>query len=177
MAQAPIIRPTPASTSLQWLTQRASVAEASSGAFQQGAFVIASGSGSGITIAAATDAPASPTIYGLSERAALGSSAEPYLTPTATTHQPTSPQNTLFWVNTLTADGATGTGSATALAVGQRYDMRSFTTSGFSGIQGLDASSTSATTGFFRYEGKVHPQDAAADTNARVLVSYAGTIQ
>lgn len=178
MAQAPIISPTPATTSLQWLTQRPSIAEASSGAFVQGQFVKTSGSGSGITLLKVADATSGESVYGLSERDALGGSAEPYKTPTATTHQVTSPVQTQFWVNVMTNTRAVGTGAATALVTGSTYDLRSFTTSGYTNIQGLDASSTgSSTTGFFKYEGKVHPDDAATDTNPRVLVSVVAPIQ
>lgn len=172
MAQAPIQSPTPELTQAPWLQQRLGIAEASSGAFSQGQFVKASGSGSGQTLVKCVDAGSAGPVYGLANRTAIGSSGEPYLTPTATTHFPTDVLQNQFYVNTLTSAGAVGTGSATALVAGSTYDIRSFTTSGYSGIQGLDASSAAAASaGFFKYEGIIHPDDSASDTNARVLVS------
>lgn len=178
MAQAPIISPTAANTNQPWLAQRLGIAEASSGAFLDQQFVKAQGSGSGQTLIKVANTGTTPVVYGLAQRAAIGSSGEPYLTPTGTTHLPVEVLGGMFWVNTMTGTGAVGTGSATALVAGSTYEVNSFTTSGYSGIQGLDAASTgSSTTGFFKYEGQVHPDDAAADTNARVLVSVVANRQ
>ncbi len=177
MAQAPIISPTPASTNQPWLAERPGLPEATTGnAFIAGNFVISSGSGAGSTLTVATSAGA--LVYGQAQRsaAASGATPEPYLSPTATTHTPVDVLGTQFWVNTATAAGAVGTGAATALVAGSRYNINPFTTSGYSGIQCLDAGSTAAS-GFFKYEGVVHPDDAAADTNARVLVTIAATRQ
>lgn len=178
MAQAPIQYPTPNMTGAPWLDQRAGIVEASSGAFTNAQFVRAQGSGSAQTLIKVTDAASAGPVYGLSNRDALGANAEPYKTPTATTHNPTDTTAVKFWVNTMTGTRAVGTGSATALVAGSTYDIRTFTTANYTNVQGLDASSTAAATaGFFKYTGQIHPDDVAADTNCRVLVSVVAPYQ
>lgn len=169
MAQAPIINPTPANTANQWLEERAPVVQASANAFQAGQFVKTQGTGSSVTLIKSSDATSVEPCYGLAQKAALTSTAEPYLTPTGTTATPIAVANTRFWVNTLTPAGATGTGDASALVVGSTYQLASFTTSGWSGIQGLDSSSVaSGGKGFFMWDGTLFPGDSATDTNCRV---------
>ena len=179
MAQAPIISPTPANTALQWLEERSPVAQASANAFNAGEFVKIQGSGSGVTLIRVTSTSASTAepCYGLAQKAALTSTAEPYLTPTGTTATPISPVNTEFWVNTLTTAGATGTGDATKLVAGSTYQINQFTTSGYSGIIGLDANSTAAANlGFFVYTGRIYPGYAETDTNVPVSAKIVATL-
>ncbi len=175
MAQAPIQAPSPAYTERQWLKQRVGLAEASSGAFKQGQFVKASGSGVGATLTVvAGTATSAETVYGLANRDAIGSSGEPYLTPTGTTHFVTDVIGGKFWVNTMGTGQAVGTGSGTALVLGSTYELRSFTTSGYTNVMGIMSSSAAASTaGFWKYEGQIHPDDATGDTNPRVLCSVA----
>ncbi len=174
MAQAPIIPVTPISTGLQWLTERLPVDQASANAFTAGQFVTASGSGSGITLdkyTIATSYTGVTAVYGLAQKAALTSTAEPYLTPTGTTATPISPVNTEFWIPTATTAGAVGTGDASALVVGSTYRICAFTTSGYSGQQALDSASAAGNnTGILVYTGKVYPGFASTDTNVPVSV-------
>lgn len=169
MAQAPIIVPTPANTSLQWLTESVPIDQASANAFAAGQFVKKQGTGSSITLIKCADATSGEPVFGIAQKAALASTSEPYLTPTGTTATPILVKGTEFWVNTLTTAGAVGTGDASGLVVGSSYQLASFTTSGYSGQQGLDSASVAATgKDFFVYTGRLYPGDAATDTNCRV---------
>lgn len=174
MAQAPIIPVTPVNTGLQWLTQCEPVNQASANAFGAGMFVTASGSGSGITVdkyTIATSYTGVTSVYGVTQKAALASTAEPYLTPTGTTCVPISPRNTEFWIPTATTAGATGTGDATALVIGSTYRICAFTTSGYSGQQALDSASVAGNnTGLLVYTGKIYPGYNSDDKNVPVSV-------
>jgi len=174
MAQAPVIPVTPISTGLQWLTEREPVTQASANAFVAGQFLTAAGSGTGITVdkyTIATSYAAVTQVYGVAQKDALASTAEPYLTPTGTTCVPISPVDTEFWIPTATTAGAVGTGDATALAIGSTYRICAFTTSGYSGMQALDSASVAGNnTGLLVYTGKVYPGYASTDTNVPVSV-------
>ena len=168
MAQAPIIPPTPANTSHPWLQTRDGIAEASSGAFAANQFVTVAGTPSTL-IATTTGAI---TVYGLEQRAAAGTGAEPYTAPTGTTHFPINPDGVTFWVNTMDSNRAVGTGSAAGLIVGSSYGLASFTTSGYTNIQGLNTSVTTSTQAMFRVEQVGGYGDTTtADTNCPVRVS------
>jgi hypothetical protein len=169
MAQAPIITPTPNTTSLQWLTESVPIDQASANAFAAGQFVKKQGTGATLTLIKCADATSGEMVYGLSQKAALAATAEPYLTPTGTTATPILVKGTEFWVNTLTPAGAVGTGDAAALITGSSYQLASFTTSGYSGQQGLDSSSVaSAGKEFFIFTGKIYPGYSSTDTNVPV---------
>jgi len=169
MAQAPIIPVTPISTGLQWLTEREPVVQSSAGAFTAGQFVTASGTGSTITLggyAIATSYTGVTSVYGVAQKDALTSTAEPYLTPTGTTASPISPVNTEFWIPTATTAGAVGTGDASGLVMGSTYRLCAFTTSGYSGQQAVDSASVAGNnTGLVIYTGKVYPGYVSTDTN------------
>lgn len=169
MAQAPIIPVTPISTGLQWLTEREPVIQASANAFQAGNFVKAQGTGSSITLitlSTATSLAAVQSVYGLAQKDALTSTAEPYLTPTGTTAAPISPVNTEFWIPTGTTAGAVGTGDASALVLGSTYGLGAFTASGYSNQQLVVSDSVAGNnTGIVIYTGKIYPGYASTDTN------------
>jgi len=169
MAQAPIIPITPIQTGLQWLEERDPVAQASANAFGAGVFVTASGTGSSITlggISTATSLAAVQSVYGVSQKAALAATAEPYLTPTGTTATPVAVKGAELWIPTATTAGAVGTGDASALVLGSTYGITAFTTSGYSGMQAVVANTVAGNnTGLVVYTGKIYPSYASTDTN------------
>jgi hypothetical protein len=148
MAQAPIIAPTPANTSLSWLQTAPNVQQASAGAFYANQFVQIQGSGSGQTMIKVAD-----------YQGAINVASTP------------------VWLNTMTSSRAVGTGDATALVAGSTYHLRSFTTANYTTVQGVDSSSTAAGAGFVKYLGKLYPGDAAADTNCRALFQVVAPLQ
>lgn len=178
MAQAPIIPITPIDTGLYWLTERDSIAQASANAFFAGNFVTASGTGGTRTlntISTATSFAAVEGIYGLAQKSALASTAEPYLTPTGTTATPISPEgDTEFWISTGTTAGAVGTGDAAALVYGSTYGMGTFTTAGYSGQQFVVADSAGGNnTGRVIFTGRIYDQGGTwASTDKNVPASF-----
>jgi hypothetical protein len=177
MAQAPIIAPTPANTSLSWLQTAPNVQQASAGAFYANQFVKIQGSGSGQTMIKVADATSAEPCYGIAQRDALATTSEPYLTPTADYQGAINVASTPVWLNTMTSSRAVGTGDATALVAGSTYHLRSFTTANYTTVQGVDSSSTAAGAGFVKYLGKLYPGDAAADTNCRALFQVVAPLQ
>jgi hypothetical protein len=171
MAQAPIRRPEVSNSGgLPWVQVRALVTESSSGAFKDQQFCTLS-SGNAVKIA---DGASAATVWGLSQRDAAGTAAEPYLTPTANQHNMIDPNN-VFTVNVMTSTKAVGTGATSSVTVGSTYGLASFTTTGYTDVQGLNISDTASSSVMFRVVRVRTDLDATSDTNGRVDVSIAAT--
>jgi hypothetical protein len=175
MAQAPIRRPEVSNAGgLPWVQIQPLVTESSSGAFKYQQFIVKSGTGSSAVAAKVADAAV--TVWGLSQRDAAGTAAEAYLTPTANQHGAINP-NAVFTVNVMTSTKAVGTGATSSVVEGNTYGLGSFTTTGYTDVQGLNISSTTATESFFRVLKIRTDLDAVSDTNGRVDVVLCGTKQ
>lgn len=167
MAQAPIRKPEVATAGgLPWVQVRQLVTESSSGAFKSQQFVTLS-SGNATKC---TDGASAGACHGLSQRDAAGTAAEAYLTPTANQHNAVDPSNR-FIVNVMTSTKAVGTGATSSVTVGSTYGLGSFTTTGYTDVQGLNISDTASSSAFFKVERIRSDLDATSDTNGRVEVS------
>lgn len=175
MAQAPIRKPEVSNAGgLPWVQILPLVAESSSGAFKDQQFVVKSGTGSSAVATKVADAAV--TVWGLTQRDALGTASEAYLSPTGNQHGAINPNNT-FTVNVMTSTKAVGTGATSSVVEGNTYGLGSFTTTGFTDVQGLNISSTTSTEAFFRVVKIRTDLDATSDTNGRVDVILIGTKQ
>lgn len=168
MAQAPIQRPQLSNTgAAPWAQVRAILNESSSGAFKNQQFVkVSSGA-----LTKCTDGTSAQQTYGLSQRDALGTTAEPYLTPTSNGHTPIDPLDEVFTVNVMTSTKAVGTGATSSVTIGSTYGLASFTTAAYTDVQGLNISDTASSSAFFRVERIRTDLDATSDTNGRVDVT------
>lgn len=171
MAQAPIQRPSLANVSNPWAQVRTPLQESSSGAFKNQQFVKVTGTGSNAALTVCTTGASAQQVYGLAQRDAAGTAAEPYLTPTANIHTPVDVLNQRFLVNVMTSTRAVGTGATSSVVVGSTYGVAAFTTTGYTDVQGLNISDTASSSAFFRVEVIRTDLDATSDTNGRVEVS------
>ncbi len=168
MAQAPIIPPTPANTTLPWLTERPQIQQASASAFLANQFVKLTGTGTSARMTVIAYATSAEPIYGIAQRDALATTAEPYLTPTGDQQTVIAVNSTPVWMNTLAGGAVVGTGDAASLVPGSLYGIRAFSTTNYTNFQGVDGSSTLAG-GQAKYLGQIYPGDAFTDTNCRAL--------
>lgn len=111
--------------------------------------------------------------YGLLLDPSHTATSEPYTAPFGEQHNVLGLQEATFVVNTCAAaTRAVGTGTSSALTIGGVYGITTFTTTGYTDVQALNVSNTTAA--FFKVVG-FHPDDATGDTNARVLVQVVDT--
>jgi hypothetical protein len=169
MAQAPIGKPRVYKTQLPHVTQRAALSDGSNTFAAQQFVNVSSGN-------LAKVADAGTTVYGFTLDASHASTDEPYTAPFGENHNPVDVLNTMFIVNVMTSAKTVGVGSVSAgsVVVGGEYGIATFSSSGYTDVQGLNYSDT--TNKFFRVE-EILPDDAAADTNGRVVVSVIATRQ
>lgn len=107
-------------------------------------------------------------VVGLALDPSHAATDEPYTQPFGEQHNVLGLQEATFIVNTATTAKGIGTGTSSALTIGALYGITTFADAGYTNVQAMDVSNTTAT--FFRLQG-FYPNDSTADTNARVVVS------
>lgn len=110
--------------------------------------------------------------FGLSLDGSHASTDEPYTQPFGEQHNLLGLQESTFLVNVCTSARAVGTGTSSALTVGSTYGITFFTTAGYTNIQALNVSNTTAA--FFQLVG-FYANDATGDLNARVIAKVIDT--